>query len=285
VILLAVSTLTIAIAFSSVITVMAASARLTHLRTLAETAAPTTLAEPGEPLGVIETRPARGGSRSNPPRTRRWIPLGAGGGVLAGLVLAFAVGSLIESPPGAGTTGALPTGTSTPAATANEPPPTANEPPPTDVEPTVEPGGGRPPTSAVLSLRYEAETMRVTRACKSSVSVDVDEPRAQSNATDADLFIGSHCPDNYPTIRLNADVRGSYPKSSQPTSADCLNAIQAAPLPAGATKIRQGDSVCILTSASSANAQGTEQKLALLNFPHITNSAVTITATAWTFPH
>ena len=106
----------------------------------------------------------------------------------------------------------------------------------------------------------------------------------QADAADAELSVGAHCPNAYPTLLLHKGVEGGAPESPPTAAADCLEAIRTAPLPQSPVRIREGQSVCVVTSPITAELQGTSQKIVALTFQRVASNKLTLIATAWTAP-
>jgi hypothetical protein len=209
--------------------------------------------------------------------------------MLAGLALFVAVVaagvSIVAlsqaSRPAAAAAGATPTGGST-APAAN---PSVDVTPTDDTgttapssEPTSDPTDG-PDPSGVYTVAYAAEPLVLQ---PSGRYVDLDAPSGNSSSAVYELQYNGFAP--AAKLEFNNDVALASIASPAPTANDCVQQLRRAPIDPTFTPSK-GQQVCVLTSRSAADDQGTRQKVVLMKIDSITeDGTLNLTLSAWTVP-
>ncbi|WP_198348200.1 hypothetical protein [Plantactinospora sp. KBS50] len=195
---------------------------------------------------------------------------------------------------------ALSNGGQRPGPTATTP--TAEPPRPTDSggggdptflepsEPDTPRSPGAPPdlnARTAYNPRYQDQTITLSAAeCTSSMSADLDEPRANVASAGSDLTFYQGCGVNAARLRLGEKVDGT--KSAQPGMApqECAEQIRQAPIAGNdAIPVRKGITFCATTNYAAARESGRPWIMVLAEITGVGNDgAVTLKLTAWDIP-
>ena len=154
--------------------------------------------------------------------------------------------------------------------------------------PDATPTGSAPSLNAQTQYRvdYTRKRMRISAACGSSVSLDLDEPRVQAATEVAELTYLKNCSPDTPKFTItNDEVQGAEVQSDSVTPIECNEQIQLSPLPRTGLPIRQGQVYCVMTSLSSARESGQSWKMVVLSVTSVAeDDTVGLEASAWDIP-
>jgi hypothetical protein len=145
-------------------------------------------------------------------------------------------------------------------------------------EPTSDPSDG-PDPSGVYAVAYAAEPLVLQ---PSSRYVDLDAPSGNSSSAVYELQYSGTAP--AAKLEFNSDVALASIASPAPTANDCVQQLRRAPIDPIFTPSK-GQQVCVLTSRSAADDQGTRQRVVLMKVNSVTeDGTLNLTLSAWTVP-
>jgi hypothetical protein len=145
-------------------------------------------------------------------------------------------------------------------------------------EPTSDPTDG-PDPSGVYTVAYAAEPLVLQ---PSGRYVDLDAPSGNSSSAVYELQYSGTAP--AAKLEFNSDVALASIASPAPTANDCVQQLRRAPIDPVFTPSK-GQQVCVLTSRSAADDQGTRQRVVLMKVNSITeDGTLNLTLSAWTVP-
>ncbi|GAA2555848.1 hypothetical protein GCM10010435_28080 [Winogradskya consettensis] len=162
--------------------------------------------------------------------------------------------------------------------------------PPTSVasdDPTAEPAATVPSLDAQTQYktRYTGQTLRIPPSCNSSVYIDLDEPRVQTESNVAELIYNNPCGVGTAQFSLRNDVTASAVPSEAVTPIECAEQIRTSPLGTADEPIRRGSVYCVKTSPNDAQATGITWKMVILAVTATAqDGTVTLKASAWDIP-
>jgi hypothetical protein len=105
-----------------------------------------------------------------------------------------------------------------------------------------------------FDVAYAREPLRVQVGCAAVLSLDLDEPRANSAEPVSDLRYDSRCGDQPPRLTLGPGATsGAQVPSSDLDAAGCARAIRTSPLGPGASvEVKKGAVLCVQTAGQPA---------------------------------
>jgi hypothetical protein len=145
---------------------------------------------------------------------------------------------------------------------------------------------GASPTAGVehavesYTVFYTGQSMKLQAGCNASMSVDLDEPRANVAQPDGDLRYDVKCGRDGSLFSLGPGAQGGSQIAGSPRAAqDCSQAIRTSPLGPGASvAVRKGNQLCVLTVGSTP-------RMVLVRITDVTSGSIaSLTLTAWSVP-
>ncbi|GIE17902.1 hypothetical protein Ahu01nite_010040 [Winogradskya humida] len=168
------------------------------------------------------------------------------------------------------------------ATTADPPTAAATE------DPAGEPAATVPSLNAQTQYktRYTSQTLRIPPSCTSSVYIDLDEPRVQTESNVAELSYENPCGGGTTAqFSLQSDVTASAVPSEAVTPIECAEQIRTSPLGKANEPIRRGSVYCVKTSPNAAQTSGITWKMVILAVTATAqDGTVTLKASAWDIP-
>jgi len=183
------------------------------------------------------------------------------------------------------------------ASTGQEPQPTAGpagevgEPP--AVDPTTGEASDEIPINptAQYTLVYEKQQLKIQARCNYPTYADLDKPEVRVSEAVADLGVFRTCSTGGVAVFQIDTPAASVSDGSLATlsATDCVDRIRTGPIADGAeVPIKQGNLLCLVTSASRAVTEGISRKVVALEVVGVVDeqgtSTATVNVTTWNIP-